>query len=277
MQAFCSSLSNWAGWASQSILSSSSSSGASSQTSSALPLGLVNSPEFFLKDNSVWFSCSDPLPLTQSDTFRQEYAVYDRIGFSDGLYLSQNAEKTTSSGQINALFTPVRISGSAERHAIPAKFSVENNSLWLTAQQTGCVVVVIKWPKSGNPSHQYAMLHLEPNNWDDNPDNKTLIETMWKKGNGVGISSFQDAHLRKELSSIFWALSANDIQPESYALSFSSFDDQCYGISTQVVGVAKDNEFVFFEQKTEGAADMPSSCKELSFSAWRNFQEELKG
>lgn len=278
MQALCNTLNTFSSFYYQ--LTGYGSSSASTQqfthAQGALPNSLVKDPELFLRENSVWFShLQHNFNQIQSDTVQQEYMVYPNRGHIEGLYLSQRDDGSNSTRKINALYTPMRATGSDERLSLPNKFAPANNAMWITDKQKGCAVAIIKWPKSDNQVHEYAMVHLQPNDWNNHSENKAQLENLWENRDGAGISQFQDNHLKNELQIIFNRISDNGPTPEGCILSFSSFDDQCHELSTQVVGVAKDNEFVFYEQKTKHCGYSPSSCKELTFTSWGDLYQDL--
>ncbi|ETD37997.1 hypothetical protein U724_20280 [Pseudomonas chlororaphis subsp. aurantiaca PB-St2] len=131
------------------------------------------------------------------------------------------------------------------------------NKLWVTEQQTGCSVLILKWSAG-----LYSMVHLQPNadtefNWLGKLINRS----------DLGMAVQKNAWLKPDLTTVA-ELSGNGDSPEAYIL-VQSLHTARRGNSCQVLGINSAGSFNFYLQTNiDSGVSESHSTQSLKWTPW---------
>ena len=149
--------------------------------------------------------------------------------------------------------TPTRLNQTAQVQAA-------TNRLWVTEQQTGCSVLILKW--AGN---LYSMVHLQPNA-------DTEFNWLGKFINrfDLGMSIQKNAWLKPELTEVV-EQSGNGQNPDAYIL-VQSLHTARSGNACQVIGINVGGAFNFYRQTSIRAGlNETYSAQPLQWTPWIDY------
>lgn len=149
--------------------------------------------------------------------------------------------------------TPTRLNQTAQVQAA-------TNRLWVTEQQTGCSVLILKW--AGN---LYSMVHLQPN-----ADNEFNWLGKFINSFDLGLSIQKNAWLKPELTEVA-EQSGNGQNPEAYIL-VQSLHTARKGNACQVIGINVGGNFNFYRQTSIRAGlNETYSTQPLQWTPWIDY------
>lgn len=132
--------------------------------------------------------------------------------------------------------------------------------LWVTEQQTGCTVLILKWGAG-----EYSLVHLQPS--EDNDFNwigQVVMGLDRYAPSALGSAPFKSLYkntwLRREMTSV---LDSTARAPTEYILVQSMFD-WSRGNEVQIVGVRSGREFAFYRQMVNRGL----RAEALAWSPW---------
>jgi hypothetical protein len=156
------------------------------------------------------------------------------------------------------------VPGSRHQATVVLDAAAAAAGLWVTEMQTGCTVLILDWGGG-----RYSMIHLQPSTDDQ-------FNAAGKKILGMGdkaLCAYKNLWLKQELTSI--VQSSNDAAPKNYIMIQSMFEAS-RGVSTQVLGVFRNNAFLFFRQRQQSARGATQlTVEELKWSTWRSYMPYL--
>ncbi|MET0319895.1 MAG: hypothetical protein ABW069_04135 [Duganella sp.] len=133
------------------------------------------------------------------------------------------------------------------------------NKLWVTDQQTGCSVLILKWPGGF-----FSMIHLQPNG-----DSEFNQLGDFINRSDLGLAVQKNAWLRPELTEVT-ARSGNGNNPEAYILVQSLHIARAG--ACQVIGVNVNGTFEFYLQKVVVAGSVFNlSAQRMQWTPWRDY------
>ncbi|MCP1445888.1 hypothetical protein J3D54_005020 [Pseudomonas sp. GGS8] len=160
------------------------------------------------------------------------------------------------------LISPMRghIATTPTRLNLTAQVPAATNKLWVTEQQTGCSVLILKW--AGN---LYSMVHLQPNA--DNEFNRLgkLINRS-----DIGMALQKNAWLRPEVAEVA-EQSGNGQTPDAYIL-VQSLHTARRGNACQVIGININGTFNFYLQTSiRNGLTETYSTQSLQWTPWIDY------
>lgn len=224
---------------------------------------LFSSPDNFLKDKKVYFPIIGNPEISQNprkhfDTLQMKAKLSIDPNYDGALLI----EKGSSTDELkNVLYTGMREEGHESRTKPTNKVSALNNDLWVTDQQTGCIVCILDWGDG-----IYSMLHVQPRNGFENTEIEDPSDFLDK--NPVEFSNRQDKAIE---SDIFKALDGMipevGVKPHC-AFVRSAERYHCEDKVTAVVGVSNGERFDFYEQISVAGAMIPSEVSKIEMKTW---------
>jgi hypothetical protein len=245
---------------------------ADSVSNNPLLMEIKSNPEKFLSDNIIGYKQPD---IDHENTIQQKGNLYSNTIF-DTCYLTDDKDMQGDlHGAVTYLFTPMRSGNSDTRYSPVDKCFPGNNDLWVTGQQTGCAVCILKWP-----SGEYSMLHVQPRKWEDKPEIMPHLITLAKNGQEEKAVLYQESYINLDIANAIVATAEQDQEdsgadqkyPESFILVHSGTAQQKHMQSIRVVGVkGEDGEFTFFKQTVNFDTKIPCELERLEFDYFQDF------
>ncbi len=206
-----------------------------------------NDPVRFLEENLIF----NPQCYTHhGDT---SFISVDIIR-EDGLLRLKETE-TNMANSDHILFTGIRDTDTQERFDAPAVISLSNqclslrrndssqtiqqsSPLWLTNQQSGCSVLIVRHGLSESGEQQYSMIHMRPRDSSDFIDELTPVL----------YANTQEILLERDIQHTLANTFPNE-HPEAFILVPSAEKFIVDGNCTQLIGVGNElGEFDFYRQ-----------------------------
>lgn len=153
------------------------------------------------------------------------------------------------------LFTGIRDTDAPERFDAPAVISLSNqclsirrnditqtvqqsSPLWLTNQQSGCSVLIVRHGLSESGGQQYSMIHMRPR------DSENFIDEFTP----ALYANTQEILLERDIQSVLANTFPNE-NPEAFILVPSAENFIVEGCCTQLIGISNERgEFDFYRQ-----------------------------